>query len=322
MDTKFKFRTIVYIVVTLVVLSVTSITCHFLGIERILDGFTDINYFDLLTGQVANTLIVLSLTSVLSSNFGQVYWVDIKDTKLISPFWGWLIKDKMSFFKQYALQKLISQSGKLDAIQNLLLIYDPTNLGMSKLMPSIKAITEQSNEIKKQRLELDNELTKVKSENYRTCMKIQCEARTNLKNKDTKLGQDLQDILKKITPKDIRAYYVPIQEAHLAYNEGKYEIVNKYLTVILTNFEQDCFMIKSELGFTNIDMPIEYVFSYITDEEKLLIDQLIEKDMGIMAIPEATKIKLSKLNRVVINNNVWSGISTDTLEIYRSTLDL
>jgi|GEM_PF-4598899 len=41
-----------------------------------------------------------------------------------------------------------------------------------------------------------------------------------------------------------------------------------------------------------------------------------------MAIPEATKIKLSKLNRVVINNNVWSGISTDTLEIYRSTLDL
>lgn len=42
MDTKFKFRTIVYIVVTLVVLSVTSITCHFLGIERILDGFTDI----------------------------------------------------------------------------------------------------------------------------------------------------------------------------------------------------------------------------------------------------------------------------------------
>ncbi len=531
MDTKFKFRTIVYIVVTLVVLSVTSITCHFLGIERILDGFTDINYFDLLTGQVANTLIVLSLTSVLSSNFGQVYWVDIKDTKLISPFWGcfigitvylltgliysvasyaiefksgivisavgstvllviltfkmisiyfgkdelkkqlkveyqkklilnntsyvtdylrrlkifqesiknddfqkkkrflaklskeikeielelnsrneeridrchkehiakyikgkeevqtidlkieeytknaisnndtevvmeniallidaesydtffnlleelfewdekyackilrliskknkaWLIKDKMSFFKQYALQKLISQSGKLDAIQNLLLIYDPTNLGMSKLMPSIKAITEQSNEIKKQRLELDNELTKVKRENYRACMKIQCEARTNLKNKDTKLGQDLQDILKKITPKDIRAYYVPIQEAHLAYNEGKYEIVNKYLTVILTNFEQDCFMIKSELGFTNIAMPIEYVFSYITDEEKLLIDQLIEKDMGIMAIPEATKIKLSKLNRVVINNNVWSGISTDTLEIYRSTLDL
>lgn len=105
-------------------------------------------------------------------------------------------------------------------------------------------------------------------------------------------------------------------------NEGKYEIVNKYLTVILTNFEQDCFMIKSELGFTNIDMPIEYVFSYITDEEKLLIDQLIEKDMGIMAIPETTKIKLSKLNRVVINNNVWSGISTDTLEIYRSTLDL
>ncbi len=91
MDTKFKFRTVVYIVVTLVVLSVTSLTCHFLGIEQILDGFTDINYFDLLTGQVANTLIVLSLTSVLSSNFGQVYWVDIKDTKLISPFWGCFI---------------------------------------------------------------------------------------------------------------------------------------------------------------------------------------------------------------------------------------
>jgi hypothetical protein len=43
---------------------------------------------------------------------------------------AWIIKDRMNFFKQYALGKLISSSGKLDALHNLLMIYDTTNLGM------------------------------------------------------------------------------------------------------------------------------------------------------------------------------------------------
>lgn len=233
---------------------------------------------------------------------------------------AWLIKDKMSFFKQYALQKLISESGKLDAIQNLLLIYDSTNLGMSKLLPGIEIITNQCREIKKQMLDLERELTN--AEDFRVCMKEQREKRKNLKDQEAKLCKDLLDILKHATPKDLRAYYIPIRESYLAYDEGKYETVNKYLTVILTNFEQDCFMIKSETGITDIDVPLEYTFSYVTDEEMFIIDQLIEKDKTNMVIPEATKNKLSGLDRVVVTNDLRSGVNVDSLEIYRSTMDL
>lgn len=510
-------------------MSALAIPCHFLGAEQFLEGFIDINYFDLLAGQIANTLIVLSLASVLSSDFGQAYWINIKDTKLITPFWGcfigitvylltglvysvvsyavgfklgivisaigatgllviltfkmisiyfgkeelkkqlsveyreklilnntgyvfdylrklknfqetvekeefpkkssfivklnkeikeiqegleseneeivdrchkdhiskymkgreevrkidlkieeytknaiinndteivteniellvesenydtffnllvelydwdekytckilmriskknrvWLIKDKMNFFKQYALQKLITQSGKLDAIQNLLLIYDPSNLGMSKLRPDINKITERERKIKKQTSELENKLAR--AEDYDACMKEQREKRKSLKEEDTKLSQELRKLLETAATKDLRAYYIPIREAYLAYEEGKYEIVNKYLTVILTNFEQECFMIKSDSGILDVDSSIEFRFSYVTDEEIFIINQLIEKDKTIMAIPEKTKKKLSGLNQVVISNNVWSEINADTLEIFRSTMDL
>lgn len=48
--------------------------------------FNDFNEFDLLLAQISNTFIVLSLTSVLSTNIGTVYWIDIKDEKLVRPF--------------------------------------------------------------------------------------------------------------------------------------------------------------------------------------------------------------------------------------------
>ena len=81
-------------------------------------------------------------------------------------------------------------------------------------------------------------------------------------------------------------------------------------------------MIKSETGITDIDVPLEYTFSYVTDEEMFIIDQLIEKDKTNMVIPEATKNKLSGLDRVVVTNDLRSGVNADSLEIYRSTMDL
>ena len=86
MEVRFKYRTAIYILSSIVVLSALTITCNILGISVWFDHLIDINYFELLSGQIANTLIVLSLTSVLSSDFGQAYWIDIKDSKLVTPF--------------------------------------------------------------------------------------------------------------------------------------------------------------------------------------------------------------------------------------------
>lgn len=43
------------------------------------------NEFDLLLAQISNTFIVLSLTSALSTSMGTIYWVDIKEEKLVRP---------------------------------------------------------------------------------------------------------------------------------------------------------------------------------------------------------------------------------------------
>ena len=49
-------------------------------------GLVDFNEFDLLLAQISNTFIVLSLTSALSTSMGTIYWVDIKEEKLVRPF--------------------------------------------------------------------------------------------------------------------------------------------------------------------------------------------------------------------------------------------
>lgn len=72
---------------------------------------------------------------------------------------AWVIKDKMCFFKQYALQKLIAQSGKLDAVQNLLSIYDTTNLGMVKLAPKSQEITDKCLLLKSEEARMEQELS-------------------------------------------------------------------------------------------------------------------------------------------------------------------
>ena len=87
MEIHLKSRTVKYVSVTIAFLLVASFLLYLFNIDKAIESLREINYFDLLLGQIANTLIVLSLTSVLSSNFGQAYWVDIKETKLIKPFW-------------------------------------------------------------------------------------------------------------------------------------------------------------------------------------------------------------------------------------------
>ncbi len=482
MEVRFKYRTAIYILSSIVVLSALTITCNIFGISVWFDHLIDINYFELLSGQIANTLIVLSLTSVLSSDFGQAYWVDIKESKLVTPFWGcfigitvylltalvfsvcayaagihsgivvsavfatvllivltfkmisiyfgkeelkkqlsveykhkmilyhnsyvsdylrklqeylkeveekefsgkgryisklkkeiqsietglnsdderiadasrknhlekyfkcledvktidlkiieytknaisnnvtevvkeniglltecqnyytflnlleelfdwdekyacvtlselskknraWIVKEKMNFFKKYALNKLITQSGKLDAIQNLLLIYDPSNLGMSKLEPQINDILDRQHELREK--------------------------------EDEQLSNELLSILQNASTKDFRMYYLPIRETCTAYDEGKYEIVNKYLTVILENYHQELRYIRIRSGITNIGRPMEFTFSYVTEEEKLMIDQLIEKDRNNHYISEMDKTVLSNMDTVSINNDTF-----------------
>ena len=87
MEIHLKSRTVKYVSVTVAFLLVTTFLLYLFNMDKAIESLPEINYFDLLLGQIANTLIVLSLTSVLSSNFGQAYWVDIKETKLIKPFW-------------------------------------------------------------------------------------------------------------------------------------------------------------------------------------------------------------------------------------------
>lgn len=91
MKLKLQFRTVIYIATSIITITLISTILKKCDAEIVLNNLLDINYFDLLLGQIANTLIVLSLTSVLSSDFGKAYWVDIKNTKLVYPFWGCFI---------------------------------------------------------------------------------------------------------------------------------------------------------------------------------------------------------------------------------------
>ena len=59
-----------------------------LGIKAIPENYSS---FDLLLSQISNTFIVLSLTAVLSTDVGCVYWIDIKDHKLVEPVFSCFI---------------------------------------------------------------------------------------------------------------------------------------------------------------------------------------------------------------------------------------
>lgn len=529
MRINFRFRTILYVITIFIILFASSMVLYALNAETYLGSLVDISYFDLLLGQIANTLIVLSLTSVLSTDFGHAYWIDIKETKLVSPIWGcfigittylltglvysffsyiigfeigvavsytistillifltfkmigiyfgkealkkglrveyrkllilnsssyvsdyarrlenfcsslieenftkkriviwkikkevdeikrkldsgnngrvdkchkqhlekyfegidrlreidskleeytknaidnndtevvreniellvetenydtffniiedlfewdekytcrilkelseknrvWVIKDRLKFFKQYALERLISDSGKLDALQNLLLIYDPSNLGMKEIKNEIKCINEKAIELMRREAILDSELAK--AEDILECVRIQKEARNVIKKEDEDLSARVRDILRNLKTQELRSFYIPLEEACIAYDEGKYSVVNKYLSVILINFRQDRFMIKSGIEINNIKSDMQFTFSYLTENEKIKLNALFEKDKQKMRISEELHSGLLELYEVTISNNTMEDINTETLEIFRSSLDL
>ncbi len=70
---KFRFRTALYVIMIFAVLFASSMFLQVISAEAYINDLVDINYFDLLLGQIANTLIVFSLTSVLSTDFGYAY---------------------------------------------------------------------------------------------------------------------------------------------------------------------------------------------------------------------------------------------------------
>ena len=223
---------------------------------------------------------------------------------------AWVIKDKMCFFKQYALQKLIAQSGKLDAVQNLLSIYDTTNLGMVKLAPKIQEITDKCLLLKSEEARMEQELSN--ADDLVKAMRSQREHRKELKEKDKKLCDELVAILN----------HAGTKEAYEAYEEKRFEIVNKYITVIITNYKQDINFIKVSSGITSVDAEIKFTFSYVTDEEIFFINQLIEKDKLNLVISEKDKAILSQMSSVTIDNNLSSDINDENLQIFRATLDI
>ncbi len=98
------------------------------------------------------------------------------------------------------------------------------------------------------------------------------------------------EILQNTSAMDLRMYYLPIREFCTAYDEGKYEIVNRYVTVILEFYNQDVTNIKYNSGIANFNSPIKYTFSYVTSEEKYMIDQLLEKIRAITLLQKRIKI--------------------------------
>lgn len=233
---------------------------------------------------------------------------------------AWLIKDKMIYFKQNALRKLISESGKLDVIQTLLLIYDASNLGMKNLKGQLKDIKKHSLELLKEKTRLENEFLQI--DNLDEMLRKTNELSKQIENESVQLKEKLLNILANASVKELRSFYVPIKEAILAYNEGEYSIVNKFLQIILINFEQDRSMIEMCSGIFEVDVEITYTFSYVTDDEMFLIDQLIIMDEKVMAIPEEVKSRLSCLDKVIITNNPTTTMNEESVEIFRSAMDL
>lgn len=533
MNAKIRFRTAIYIGVTLFVLTAVSLLCAFAGVTVMLNNLLDISYFDVLTGQIANTLIVLSLTSVLSDNFGQAYWMDIKECKLITPFWGcfvgitvylltallfsvvsygldfrcglivsavastcllvtltfkmisiyfgketlkkqlrmdyrkmmildrspyytdylrrletllkeceaeqfpkknrfvkkirkelkaskeklnagekavvdkayedhrsvyeqgmkhleqtdtkiieytknaiacndtevireniellvetenyrtffellepvfdwdanyaldmlrelsrknaaWIIKDQMPFFMKYALQELISKSGKLDVIQKLLRMYDPSNLGMRKLAEEFREIGDAALALSQQEQRSLAELEKRYAGNQdEQQFLLEChQLRNSVKEDDERLARKLEGLLATATTKDLRSYYLPIEEICIAYEEGKYSIANRYIEVILASAEKDLRLIKFNTNMKSIKKEMEFTFSYVTQQEIAMIQRLIKRDEHLGMILAGYKVGLLKLQEIRMDNNPWSDMTPFMREVFRSTLDL
>lgn len=505
MEIHLKSRIVKYVSVTVAFLLVTTFLIYLFNMDKAIESLSEINYFDLLLGQIANTLIVLSLTSVLSSNFGQAYWVDIKETKLIKPFWtcftgitvylltalfysilmyamgryagvllsavfstvllmilsfqmisiyfgkegikqqlreeyeqllrltnypyvsdylykikklekelrecaspekeelvralqteireleqklnsgdeklvdeahkeyiersadahenlksidikleeytknaiknndsdviieniellvsaenditlfrlmedlfswderycckvlrqvnergtNFIINREMDFFKQFALQKLIEGSGKLSAIQFLLSIYDQSNLGMKNIREDLKRIDSERRKLRDKELELNKVMLSHEDigEGYRQVK----QENKQLEEEKKALEKEILALLSSCTTKDLRSYYLPLEECYRAYEEGKYEIANKYITVILECFRLDLDSIRFDTGIMDIHSDKAIIFSYFTKEELWIVERLIEKDKLKSVLSEKDKKALLSMKEI------------------------
>lgn len=57
MNLQFKLSTCIYVITSLIILTITTAICSLCGIDKFFGSFVDISYFDLLTGQIAIHLL-------------------------------------------------------------------------------------------------------------------------------------------------------------------------------------------------------------------------------------------------------------------------
>ena len=104
-------------------------------------------------------------------------------------------------------------------------------------------------------------------------------------------------LLSSCTTKDLRSYYLPLEECYRAYEEEKYEIANKYITVILECFRLDIDLIRFDTGI--MDIPDSGIsFSYFTEEEFSSVERLIEKDRQKSVLSEVNKKALLSMKEI------------------------
>ena len=186
-------------------------------------------------------------------------------------------------------------SGKLSAMQFLLSIYDPSNLGMKNIREDLKRIDSERQRLRSKELELNKVMLGCEDigEGYR---KVKRENK-QLEEEKKALEEEILTLLGDCATKDLRSYYLPLEECYRAYEEEKYEIANKYITVILECFRVDIDLIRFDTGI--MDMPdSSIVFSYFTEEEYSIVERLIEQDKLKAVLSEVSKKALLSMKEI------------------------
>ena len=209
---------------------------------------------------------------------------------------NFIINREMHFFKQFALQKLIEGSGKLSAIQFLLSIYDQSNLGMKNIREDLKRIDSERRKLRDKELELNKVMLSHEDigEGYRQVK----QENKQLEEEKKALEREILALLSSCTTKDLRSYYLPLEECYRAYEEGKYEIANKYITVILECFRLDLDSIRFDTGIMDIHSDRAIIFSYFTEEEFWIVERLIEEDKLKSVLSEKDKKALLSMKEI------------------------
>lgn len=208
---------------------------------------------------------------------------------------NFIINREMHFFKQFALQKLMEGSGKLSAIQFLLSIYDQSNFGMKNIREDLKRIDSERRKLRDKELELNKVMLSHEDigEGYRQVK----QENKQLEEEKKALEKEILALLSSCTTKDLRGYYLPLEECYRAYEEEKYEIANKYITVILECFRLDIDLIRFDTGI--MDIPDSSIsFSYFTKEELWIVERLIEEDKIKSVLSEENKKALLSMKEI------------------------